>query len=327
MPTINLPAENTIISPQVFSLEPIEHILDELCAPGHDFSGYIKVTSGEKLYLLFFYNSRPYAAAKSISHSAETISLRDFFSTLGALQNSKAMLSIHATDHVLLKSLLIFFQNKPVVTARANLLDLAAISSQIRKETTDALIVLKKAQEISLFFFKHGTPGISYSSDPEFSFQEDRPIEELMLAYASKHGGQATASIFRNTTTTEDKDALVFSQSEMLRLLRGNSKDEHDRENLVLKVLRGAHAGEILTGSIPSILGRKDTDIIVNDPLVSKRHAAVQLVNGKLFLMDLNSTNGTFVNGNRIKQHEILLGDVIMLGETTLSVEKLSPPS
>jgi len=154
----------------------------------------------------------------------------------------------------------------------------------------------------------------------------DSTIESQMLAYALQPGEPIKASIFRVTATIEDSDAMVLSQLEMFRLMRGENTQEIHGENLVLKVLYGPQKGEVLTGPVPCVLGRKDTDIVVNDPLVSKRHAVLQLVNGSLLLMDMNSTNGTFVNGSRIKQQAITQGDVIMLGETTMSVEKLSAP-
>ena len=327
MSIINLPSGKIIMPPQAFTLEPIEHILEELCAPGHDFTGFIKVVSGENLYLLFFYNSRPYTAAKTTNNAPSNISLRDYFSTLGSLENSKALLSIHATDPVLLKSLLIFFQNPVTVKAPAKLLNLETTINQIQREGSDALIVLQKQQHINFFFFKNNTPGAAYYSDTNFQIPIDSTIESQMLAYALQPGEQINASIFRVTATTEDSDAMVLSQLEMFRLMRGENKQEIDGENLVLKVLYGPQKGEVLTGPVPCVLGRKDTDIVVNDPLVSKRHAVLQLVNGSLLLMDMNSTNGTFVNGSRIKQQAIIQGDVIMLGETTMSVEKASIPA
>jgi len=326
MPIINIPSGKIIMSPQAFTLEPIEHILEELCAPGHDFTGFIKVVSGGNLYLLLFYNSRPYAAAKTTNNTPANFSLRDYFSTLGSLENSKALLSIHATDPVLLKSLLVFFQNPVTVKAPAKLLNLETTINQIQREGSDALIVLQKQQHLNFFFFKNNTSGAAYYSDTNFQIAADSSTESQMLAYALQSGEKINASIFRVTTTTEDSDAAVLSQLEMFRLMHGENKQEIHGENLVLKVLYGPQKGEILTGPVPCVLGRKDTDIVVNDPLVSKRHAVLQIVNGSLLLMDMNSTNGTFVNGSRIKQQAIIQGDVIMLGETTMSVEKLSIP-
>ena len=71
------------------------------------------------------------------------------------------------------------------------------------------------------------------------------------------------------------------------------------------------------------IIGRdKSCNIVINDPLVSRRHAKITVIEGKKFYIeDLNSTNGTYVNNNPIlKGKKILLkkNDKIKMGSTTL---------
>ena len=65
-------------------------------------------------------------------------------------------------------------------------------------------------------------------------------------------------------------------------------------------------------------LGRgSDVDIRVEDPGVSRRHCEIVLGAPPL-VRDLSSTNGTFVNGERIDQVELADGTTIQLGATTL---------
>jgi len=59
----------------------------------------------------------------------------------------------------------------------------------------------------------------------------------------------------------------------------------------------------------------EDNDYVVDDAYVSRYHARLgRDENGNLFIEDNNSTNGTFVNGNRIIKKRILLSDTVMLG-------------
>ena len=61
-------------------------------------------------------------------------------------------------------------------------------------------------------------------------------------------------------------------------------------------------------------LGRRDDNhIVFEDPRVSRTHAQIRKVHQDFILFDLNSTGGTFVNGNRITQYSLKPGVVISL--------------
>lgn len=77
-------------------------------------------------------------------------------------------------------------------------------------------------------------------------------------------------------------------------------------------------------------LGRDITnDIVINDPEVSRHHMRLTRGAGGFTVEDLGSTNGTFVNGQRLTGARPLRpGDMIGLGETvTLAYEALSAPA
>ncbi|MCX7765551.1 MAG: FHA domain-containing protein [Candidatus Sumerlaeia bacterium] len=66
-------------------------------------------------------------------------------------------------------------------------------------------------------------------------------------------------------------------------------------------------------------IGRaRDNDIVIENLAVSRNHARIRRINGKYILTDLNSANGTFVNGVRITKTEILHNDVISIGKHNL---------
>ncbi len=64
-------------------------------------------------------------------------------------------------------------------------------------------------------------------------------------------------------------------------------------------------------------IGRDITNrIVLNDPEISRKHARLKLQSGAYVIEDLGSTNGTFVDGQRlIGPHMLRPGEIIMLGE------------
>jgi ABC-type multidrug transport system ATPase subunit len=61
-------------------------------------------------------------------------------------------------------------------------------------------------------------------------------------------------------------------------------------------------------------IGREGSDIVLDNPQVSRRHAVIERANGRHVLRDVGSDNGTFVNGKRITQHVLMPHDVIQIG-------------
>ncbi len=61
-------------------------------------------------------------------------------------------------------------------------------------------------------------------------------------------------------------------------------------------------------------IGRaSDNDLILEHSKVSRKHAEIRYLNGLFEISDLDSTGGTYVNGNKIDKHELSQGDVITL--------------
>ena len=89
----------------------------------------------------------------------------------------------------------------------------------------------------------------------------------------------------------------------------------------VLSVLRGRRRGATFQiGGATTVLGRGErAEIRLDDDGVSRRHAElVRLDDGALQLRDLGSTNGTFVNGERVAERVLEDDDRVALGTTTL---------
>ena len=78
----------------------------------------------------------------------------------------------------------------------------------------------------------------------------------------------------------------------------------------------GSVLNEFLVDRSRVIIGRSEhNDISINSQFVSRHHALLVRHGTATFLMDLNSSNGTFVNSRRISNHVLMHDDVITLGD------------
>jgi serine phosphatase RsbU (regulator of sigma subunit)/pSer/pThr/pTyr-binding forkhead associated (FHA) protein len=76
-----------------------------------------------------------------------------------------------------------------------------------------------------------------------------------------------------------------------------------------LHVLKGANQGQSipLGGKVRFVFGRSaDCDLVINDPAVSRTHAQLVRLQGKLFLEDLKSRNSSFLNGQAVSTRTLL---------------------
>lgn len=81
--------------------------------------------------------------------------------------------------------------------------------------------------------------------------------------------------------------------------------------------------GEVPIGGNAIVIGRsKDCDVPLADGNVSRRHAELGRSEEGFVLRDLDSTNGTMVNGRRIRSATIGAGDEITIGMSTLRIEQ-----
>ena len=81
----------------------------------------------------------------------------------------------------------------------------------------------------------------------------------------------------------------------------------------------GLTLNEIPLSKERTIIGRKPhNDIQIDNLAISGEHAVVVKILNDCFLEDLNSTNGTFVNGQSVKKHLLQNNDVIELGKYRL---------
>jgi pSer/pThr/pTyr-binding forkhead associated (FHA) protein len=94
-------------------------------------------------------------------------------------------------------------------------------------------------------------------------------------------------------------------------------------KSFALKFISGKYQG----GEFPLktdkqiVIGRSsELDMVLVEDMVSRKHAKIQVSNGNITIEDLGSTNGTFVNGEKVKQARLKEGDRILIGTSILKL-------
>src|SRR5436190_23165195 len=99
----------------------------------------------------------------------------------------------------------------------------------------------------------------------------------------------------------------------------------------VLRAVEGPMAGTEIAIAGDFVVGRGETGFgnLHGDPEISRTHARIRELEGGVVLVeDLGSTNGTFVNGQRVHGQQVLRsGDRIRMGATTLVLTREGDPA
>ncbi len=148
----------------------------------------------------------------------------------------------------------------------------------------------------------------------------------LLINLFSKKGKQTSdeldAQLESDLSTNTDKKNINTRQNSMLT-----------EEKVITPILTKPAGPSVLLSfqgrTMPFVItknettiGRHDTnDIPIPEQTVTGKHAKIVLENGTLTLVDLGSTNGTFVNGVRIRSHELKSGDRFRLGNVEMTLK------
>lgn len=180
-----------------------------------------------------------------------------------------------------------------------------------------------------------GGPGSSQQSPLELSIDAPRgtPGHVIHEQLVGRFGSGAV------TVKGEDLRSLVVGMPPLTEgavLVDGGSAPTGTRPRrrgpdaaapLALAVNSGTAAGTVVTlrrGSYS--IGRSGTRIVIPDPEVSREHARVVVTETDIMLIDLDSANGTYVDGERIRSAVITTDSSIRCGQSFLSLMFSDPP-
>ncbi len=143
------------------------------------------------------------------------------------------------------------------------------------------------------------------------------PVNDDELIKALERIAAKRRSALQDPTPTEKSQAKFFKQADEFRQAEGEN----------IHCLRREHALDSQTFYVVGPAGLKigrtpPADIVVSEPSVSREHCVIEFAADKLRVLDLNSTNGTYIDNKRIGRAEILpVGSVLRVGNVSFEHE------
>lgn len=150
------------------------------------------------------------------------------------------------------------------------------------------------------------------SRPPPPPLEDDEP--ELETMRAPKPIGDYTTRIpvvEGHTDVTLRDDDLISEVSKT-----GSERPRHAGE---LMVLENGKVIQTLSLDRTIQIGRSPSnDVVLKEPKVSRKHAEIQYIGGKYIILDLESSNGTYVGGKRVSEQVLQPNDEIVIGNTKM---------
>jgi len=96
-----------------------------------------------------------------------------------------------------------------------------------------------------------------------------------------------------------------------------------DQSQFALRFISGKYQGGefLIKMGREIVIGRaSDLDMVLVEDMVSRKHAKISTLNDQIVIQDLGSTNGTFVNGEKVKRSRLREGDRILIGTSIVKL-------
>jgi FHA domain/FhaA, N-terminal domain len=96
----------------------------------------------------------------------------------------------------------------------------------------------------------------------------------------------------------------------------------NQRVTFCLRMVKGVPPDGVYSIQEKARIGRsEESEIVLVDPSVSRSHAVVEICGGEPVVRDVGSTNGTYVNGRRVRSQPLRDGDELLFGDTKMRFE------
>lgn len=302
------------------SIKNFDAVFNDIISATND--GYFTIADKEGAAYLFVVGGRPYASGRTEKDGLSFLDVQDFFDAYSTL--STASVVFHKVEKKLLLSILVYFKKRPAHKFTADMVDMEKVLNDLAHKGTDSIIATRCGEKTGFCICLKGRPSFNYL--PDGAHSQEQPRDGLLLYIFGQKDCVPSIEVFDDIQMTPAPDA-ISPKGELPKSLTAHyikkssaSVSVKGAEVILLHEDNIIHKYEIMKAE--TAIGRAaGSDILIENPGVSRHHAVIKEKAGKFLIEDKGSANGTFINGEKITTKELKDGDLIQILNYTLMLK------
>lgn len=304
--------QKVLFSKNLYSAGHIETIFNDLKSKGDLVTAILMLEEKERSLLLFILQDDLYAAVQLNENNFSPLPFTDYFTKMSQAQGA---IYLYVTNPIFFKALLVLAQKKPNIVATTDILNIEALLNQVQKKKREAILLLKRKEEMNLFYFRAGKLSEGYFQAPDEVSKEGNLQEQLLVyTYSSDEANPMEIQLFYDLDVSPAADV----DDALEALGEGVERQLASRPRLILHGDKDETSVEKVLNKGIFTLGRDLTsDWAIKDPMVSREHALIKEDQDGFYIEDRGSRNGTFVNKEKILRKKLSDGDEIRIGSAS----------
>jgi pSer/pThr/pTyr-binding forkhead associated (FHA) protein len=316
MVPVRFPQGDVVLAPTPFQGDLLGRI-DELLAAGECPQGRLELEAGESRLTCLIHRSAPILAGLLEGNRYSRVPLYEF--AVRARQMSGAQCSLIRTDNSQLLMAAVHFSRRPNLQGSTELVDPAHVLAVLEKEGQNAALAFERQGSRTLLFLNQGQPSHLFFGDPRDDPGHGTP-EERILSYAfSSEAPEIKVEVFTNLHLEADPDAGI-SFVELAQTAKPPPP-----VTVFIHLEDGEEVRQRNFTPPSMTIGRDLTgvELFIDNPAVSRHHARLSWERGEFVIEDLDSANGTKINGRAITRTTVTPGERVEIGKFILTLVEL----
>ncbi len=314
------PAGDVVLGPMPFD-ENIFEAVDRCLAAGDCPHGRLELEAAETRLTCLIHDSAPFLAGLQERDVFSQVPLVELASR--ARQLPQATCSLIRSDNSCVLMVGVHFSKRPFLQGSTRLVNPAHVLRVLASEKQDAAMAFERSGTRTLLFLNKGQPARLFFGDPGDDPREGSLADRILLYAFADSAPPCRVDVFTNLKLSGDPDRNL-PLAELAEATRPCPP--------VIVTVTMANGREVRKRPFlppAMIVGRDPScNLFIDNLAVSRRHARLVWERGHFLVEDLESANGTLVNGAPVLREAIAPRDRIEIGKFRINLVELpSAPS